>query len=168
MNALAGLAHAHALGFVHRDVKPSNVMLAELGGRKRGVKLTDFGLARVYEDSRLSGLTLTGDMGGTPAFMPPEQILDFRNVGPAADIYGTAATLYYLLTGKYTFDFTEDQVQAFGLILEGEPVPLRGRRPEVPEGLAAVVHQCLAKDPADRAPSAGAFAEGLLAFAGSP
>src|SRR5262249_13895951 len=110
MNALAGLAHAPALGVVHRDVKPSNVMLAELGGRKRGVKLTDFGLARVYEDSRLSGLTLTGDMGGTPAFMPPEQILDFRNVGPAADIYGTAATLYHLLSGKYTFDFTEDQV----------------------------------------------------------
>jgi serine/threonine-protein kinase len=168
MNILTGLAHAHGLGFVHRDVKPSNVMLAELGGRKRGVKLTDFGLARVYEDSRLSGLTLTGDMGGTPAFMPPEQILDFRNVGPAADVYGAAATLYYLLCGKYVFDFTDDQVQGFGLILEGEPVPLRDRRPEVPEGLAAAVHQCLAKDPAERPPSATAFAEGLLAFARSP
>jgi serine/threonine-protein kinase len=167
INALSGLAHAHGLGFVHRDVKPSNVMLAELGGRKRGVKLTDFGLARVYEDSRLSGLTLTGDMGGTPAFMPPEQILDFRNVGPAADVYGAAATLYYLLSAKYTFDFTEDQVQGFGLILEGEPVPLHDRRPEVPEGLAAVVHKCLAKDPADRLPSALAFAEELLAFAGA-
>jgi serine/threonine-protein kinase len=166
LNVLTGLAHAHGLGFVHRDVKPSNVMLADLGGRKRGVKLTDFGLARVYEDSRLSGLTLTGDMGGTPAFMPPEQILDFRNVGPPADVYGTAATLYYLLCGKFVFDFTADQVEAFGMILEGEPVPLRDRRPEVPEGLAAVVHQCLAKDPAERLPSAAATAGELLAFAG--
>jgi len=166
VNVLGGLAHAHGRGFVHRDVKPSNVLIADLGGRKRGVKLTDFGLARVYEDSRLSGLTLTGDLGGSPAFMPPEQILDFRNVGPPADIYGTAATLYHLLTGKYIFDFTTDQVQAFGLILEGDPVPVRDRRPEVPEGLAAVVHRCLAKDPAERLPSAGAFVAELLAFAG--
>ena len=167
VNVLAGLAHAHGRGFVHRDVKPSNVMIAELGGRKRGVKLTDFGLARVYEDSRLSGLTLTGDLGGSPAFMPPEQILDFRNVGPPADVYGTAATLYHLLAGKYIFDFTADQVEAFGLILEGEPVPLRDRRPEVPEGLAAVVHKCLSKDPGERLASAEAFAAELMAFAGT-
>ena len=166
VGVLAGLAHAHQLGFVHRDIKPPNVLIADLGGRKRGVKLTDFGLARVYEDSRLSGLTMTGDMGGTPAFMPPEQILDFRNVGPAADVYGVAATLYYLLTGKYVFDFTDDQVEAFGKILEGKPVPPRARRPEVPAGLERVILRCLAKSPADRAPSADALAEELLPFAG--
>jgi serine/threonine-protein kinase len=165
LNVLSGLAHAHKLGFVHRDVKPSNVMLAHLGGRKRGVKLTDFGLARVYEDSRLSGLTLTGDMGGTPAFMPPEQILDFRNVGPPADVYGVAATLYYLLTGKYIFDFTDNQVESFGKILEGKPVPVRERRAEVPEALEGVILQCLAKSPSDRLATADALTAELLAFA---
>ena len=69
------------------------------------VKLADFGLARAYDACRLSGLTMQGEVGGTPAFMAPEQVTHYRDVKPAADQYSAAATLYYLLTGQYVYDF---------------------------------------------------------------
>ncbi len=147
---LRGLEYAHSLGFVHRDVKPSNVLLEPQLDGSFGVKLADFGLARAYDDSRMSGLTLTGDIGGTPAFMAPEQILDFRNVGPPADIYGSAATLYYLLTGAFIFDLPDGAVAAYAMILEDEPVPIRERRPDVPQELAGTIVAGLTKDPARR------------------
>ncbi|MGL4420855.1 MAG: protein kinase domain-containing protein, partial [Gemmataceae bacterium] len=81
---LMGLGHAHERGFVHRDVKPGNLLIGR-DGSKRITKLADFGLARVYESSNLSGLTLQGELGGTPAFMAPEQVTHYRDVRPAAD-----------------------------------------------------------------------------------
>jgi serine/threonine protein kinase len=97
---LEALEYPHAKGFVHRDVKPSNLLVYEEGGRQT-VKVADFGLARVYQASQLSGLTLQNELGGTAAYMPPEQITDFRNVRPTADQYSSAATLYRLLTGRH-------------------------------------------------------------------
>lgn len=161
---LQALGHAHEKGFVHRDVKPSNILLQQKTGRKMGVKLADFGLARVYEESNLSGLTLTGDIGGSPAFMPPEQILDFRNVGPAADIYGLSATLYWLLTGKYIFELPDDPVAAFGLVLDGEPVPIRERRSDVPEELAAELMIGLERQPEKRHATAGLIMQSFSRF----
>ncbi len=161
---LQALTHAHEKGFVHRDVKPSNVLLELKANKKMGVKLADFGLARVYEESNLSGLTMTGEIGGSPAFMPPEQILDFRNVGPPADIYGASATLYYLLTGKYIFDLPDDPVAAFGLVLDGDPVPVRTRRADVPEGLAAVIEKGFAKEPKGRFANTAEMARGLVPY----
>jgi serine/threonine-protein kinase len=161
---LVALAHAHARRFVHRDIKPANVLLA--GGKgKRQVKLADFGLARVYQASQLSGLTLAGDWGGTPAYLPPEQITDYRNVSPAADQYSTAAMLYHLLTGKHILDLPP-MPGALVAILEDEPVPIQSRRPDIPDGLAAAVHRALAKDSADRFPDAAAFRAALRPFAG--
>ena len=159
--ALLGLSHAHAAGFVHRDVKPSNLLLADRGG-KRVVKVADFGLARAFEASRLSGLTLTGEVGGTPAFMPPEQVTHYRQVKPAADQYSAATTLYYLLTGKYAFDFPPDTGSRLVKLLTEEPVPLRERRPEIPAGLAAVVHKAMAREPADRYSNLAAFRAALV------
>ena len=104
---LAGLAHAHAKGFVHRDIKPSNILIGR-DGTKRVVKLADFGLARVYESSRISGLTMQGDVGGTPAFMAPEQVTHYRQVQPTADQYSAAATLYTMLTNRPTHDLPKD------------------------------------------------------------
>jgi serine/threonine-protein kinase len=89
---LEALAYAHARGFVHRDIKPSNVLIAARAGRLVA-KLADFGLARVYHSSELSGLTLTRDVGGTAAFMAPEQVTNFREAKPPADQYAAAATL---------------------------------------------------------------------------
>src|SRR5262249_22179612 len=75
---LEALEYAHARGFVHRDIKPGNLLLMQENGREV-VKLVDFGLARVYQESSMSGLTMTGDLGGTLAFMAPEQITSFRS-----------------------------------------------------------------------------------------
>src|SRR5262249_21223275 len=101
---LDALDYAHGRGFVHRDIKPANLLIARQEGGEL-VKVADFGLARTYEASRLSGLTRVGDTAGTPGFMPPEQITAYRQTGPAADQYAAAATLYTLLTDKYIHDF---------------------------------------------------------------
>ena len=95
---------------------------------------------------------MQGDVGGTIAYIPPEQITAFRVVKPAADQYSTAATLYTLLTGRHVFDFPPG-VTPLSKILYEEPVPLRERRPDLPAALAAVVHKALAKDPEAVSPS---------------
>jgi serine/threonine-protein kinase len=161
--ALAALAYAHARGFVHRDVKPSNLLVTEEGGREV-VKVADFGLARVYQASQLSGLTLAGDVGGTVAFMAPEQITAFREARPAADQYSAAATLYALLSGACCYDFPTDLNKQLLKVLHEEPVPLRDRRPAVPAGLADAVRRGLAREPADRWPDVAAFRAALRPF----
>ena len=161
---LLALEYAHERGFVHRDIKPANLLVASLPGKK-SIKLADFGLARVYQESRLSGLTIQGEMGGTVAFMPPEQITDFRKVKPAADQYSAAATLYNLLTDKYPHDFDKTTASALTVVLQETPVPLQVRHPAIPEQLAAVIHRALARKPEDRYPDARAFRQALLPFA---
>jgi serine/threonine protein kinase len=162
---LEALAYAHGLGFVHRDLKPANLLVSEGG---QGVaKLADFGLARAYQASPLSGLTVLGAGGGTPGFMPPEQVLDFRSAKPAADQYSAAATLYYLLTGKLLYDGAKDATALLALVLQEEPVPLRQRRPELPEGLAAAVQRALARKPEGRFADVDRLRQALLPFAGA-
>jgi serine/threonine-protein kinase len=160
---LEALAHAHGQGFVHRDIKPGNVLVAPEAGRE-AAKLADFGLARAYQASPLSGLTMTGASGGTPAFMPPEQVLDFRSVRPAADQYAAAATLYHLLTARPLYDGVTKAVDLFVRILQADPVPLRQRRPDLPEALAAAVRRALARKPEERFPDVGALRAALQPF----
>jgi serine/threonine-protein kinase len=161
---LDALAYAHARGFVHRDIKPSNLMLYEQGGRER-VLVADFGLAKVYQASQLSGLTMTGDVGGTIPFMAPEQITEYREAKPPVDQYSSAASLYNLMTGAYPFDFPASFQNQLLTILNEDPVPMRQRRPEIPEGLAAVIHRGLKREPAERFPDAAAFRDALRPFA---
>lgn len=161
---LSGLAHAHHHGFVHRDVKPSNLLVGRQGG-KRSVKVADFGLARAYDECKLSGVTMQGEIGGTPAYMAPEQVTHFRDVKPAADQYSAAATLYALLTGCPPIDLPKDVRQQIAVLVTGTPVPVRDRRAEVPAGLAEVIHTALAREPADRFPDVAAFSTALLPFA---
>jgi serine/threonine-protein kinase len=161
---LVALEYAHGKGFVHRDIKPANILVTDEAGKKV-VKLADFGLARVYQDSKLSGLTMHGAGGGTLAFMPPEQVTNFRQAKPAADQYSAAAMLYNLLTGRYVFDFQSAPERAVALVLQEEPVPIQRQRAEVPAKLAAAIHRALAKDPKDRFPNVRAFRAALKPFA---
>lgn len=162
---LEALHYAHAQGFVHRDVKPANLLLSGQPGSVT-CKLADFGLARVYHASLLSGLTIMGDSGGTMPYMPPEQLTHYRDVTPAADQYATAATLYHLLTEHYVFDFSDDTPVARQLtkILLESPVAIRDRRPDVPEALARAIHRALEKDPKARFTDAATFRAALLPF----
>lgn len=156
LQLLSALRYAHTEGFVHRDIKPSNVLVVETG-REDVVKLADFGLARAYQASGMSGLTMTGDIGGTIGYMSPEQITNFRHALPATDQYAAAATLYYLISGRFIHDFPDDPGKQLTMILDQQPVPVRDRRPDVPSGLAAAIHRALEHDPQARFPDVRAF-----------
>src|SRR5262245_1949506 len=158
------LAYAHSQGFVHRDVKPGNLLVTTTSGEEE-VRLTDFGLARTYQSSQLSGLTMVGSSGGTPSFMPPEQILNFREVKPAADQYATAMTLYHLLTGRHAYDRSDSVQEVFRRILQTDPIPIRSVRPDLPEALAPVIHRGLLRRPEDRYPDIQQFSQALRAIA---
>jgi eukaryotic-like serine/threonine-protein kinase len=101
---LWALDYAHAKGFLHLDVKPSNILVTQEGGRDM-VRLSDFGLARIYRTSKMSGLSTNDEFGGTAPFMAPEQINDFSATKPSADQYSSAATLYNFLTDCFIYDF---------------------------------------------------------------
>jgi serine/threonine-protein kinase len=111
-----------------------------------------------------SGLTFSGEMRGTIPFMPPEQMTDFKTVKPSADLYATAATLYYLIAGTYIFDAEEGSDDMIQMLLDHKIVPLQARRPDIPLALASLIHSSLSKNPEDRMPTATAMRNALKTF----
>ena len=158
LQALDGLSFAHEKGFVHRDIKPENILLADPG--MEVVKLTDFGLAKSFQQAGLSGMTATGFAAGTLQFMPREQLTNFRLLRPASDVWSMGATLYYMLTLRYARDFKSGK-DPLAVVLGGGVVPVRERDPEVPPGLAEVVDRAVDDDLGKRYPSAVEFREAL-------
>jgi hypothetical protein len=150
---LAGLAHLHAAGIVHRDVKPSNVLLAADGT----ARLADFGLLRPVE--RGDTVTRTGLMVGTPAYMSPEQIRGGEQT-PASDLYSLGVTVYELAVGRQPF-LGASSLEVAHLHLSRHPDSVRAHTGDCPRWLAAFVDRLLAKDPKRRWPD-GATA--LAAF----
>jgi serine/threonine protein kinase len=149
VQAARGLQHAHEAGLVHRDVKPSNLMLTNQGK----VKLLDLGLARLRADDPEAGaVTGVGDVMGTPDYMAPEQRLDSHRVDIRADVYSLGCTLYELLAGRAPFAGPEHPHPnaKWAAHLHEAPRPLVERRPEVPAALSNVVEKLLAKDLAQR------------------
>jgi serine/threonine protein kinase len=149
----AGLGHAHERGILHRDIKMSNVLFDSAGT----AKLSDFGIARMFTGS---GITGTERAAGTPLYMAPEQIIGGR-LGPPTDLYALGVLLYQLLAGAPPFDPALPTPQLWQQHLSSPPPPLRG----VPHQVAEVVLRALAKDPADRPGDADSFAEQLAAAA---
>lgn len=146
---------AHEAGFVHRDVKPGNIMVTPDGAPV----LLDFGL--VHDESSTHGLTITGQPLGTPTYMAPEQIDPRgRGVGRTADVYALGVTLYEALAGEPPFA-GHNREELFRQILDREPRALRRRIPGVSRDLAVVVETATAKDPARRYATALAMAEDL-------
>jgi pSer/pThr/pTyr-binding forkhead associated (FHA) protein len=161
--SLDALAYAHTLGYIHRDIKESNILITS-GESNMTAKLTDFGLAKSFTQSGMSGITMAGDMAGTFAYMPPEQIRDFRNVRPTSDIYAIGMTAYSMLAGDIALNLGpgHDVAGTVRAIFEGRIIPLRDRAPDVPERVAEVIERALAKEPEQRWQSAKAMRTALM------
>lgn len=158
--AARGLAAAHAVGMVHRDVKPSNLLFDADGT----LKVADFGAILLLEGA--TWLTGVGKQIGTPAYMSPEQCRGDR-VTPASDVYSLGATLFEIVTGRLPFDVEEASPLAIMLKHISEPAPdPRTWREDLPRWLATIISRCLSKIPQDRFPECGALADALQAGAG--
>jgi WD40 repeat protein len=166
LKAIAEAVHyAHQKGILHRDLKPSNVILDEAGEPR----VTDFGLAkRLTSDSQLSTLnpqlTLTGQVIGSPGFMPPEQAAGQQSrVDVRSDVYGLGAILYYVLTSRPRFQ-AATITDTLKQLAEAEPITPRLLNPSVPRDLATICLKCLEKDMPRRYPTAQVLAEELGRF----
>ena len=153
------LAYAHAMGIVHRDVKPANVMITP----RDEVKVMDFGIAAPVMGA--TGLTATGNVMGTAKYLSPEQARGDRAT-PASDVYALGVVMYEALSGKSPFE-RETPLATAMAHLRDDPQPLRDLAPAVPEGLGDLVHRCLSKDPKDRPKDAAALASALRSSGGA-
>jgi hypothetical protein len=161
--SLAALSHAHSQGYIHRDIKDQNILISG-SWPKLTAKLTDFGLAKSFAQSGLSGVTMAGEMAGTLAYMPPEQLKNFRDVQPQSDIYALGMTAYSLLAGTLALKLGRktSMAETIKAIFEQPPIPLRERLPHLPQQVCEVVDRALVKDPAERWQSANAMRNALL------
>jgi serine/threonine-protein kinase len=151
----SALKHAHAQGFIHRDIKPKNIMLSS-GGL---VKLADLGLARAVSD-REAAEAEAGKAYGTPYYISPEQIRGRVDIGPAADVYGLGATFYHMVTGRVPFSGKTPN-EVMNRHLKAELTPPDHLNPQLSPGAAQVIEMMLAKDPAERYGNAGQLLEDL-------
>lgn len=159
---LAALQAAHERGLVHRDVKPSNILLPADGSE---AKLADFGIAKGIQEAA-SGLTATGTVIGTPRYLAPEQAAGQRATA-ATDLYAVGILAYELLSGAPPFN--EGSAVAIAVAHQRRPAPpLTEAAPDVPPALAAVVHRALEKAPGDRFASAGDMRAALAGCAAVP
>ena len=161
--ALDALSYAHAQGYIHRDIKDQNILVSgELPNLL--AKLTDFGLAKSFTQSGMSGVTVAGEMAGTLAYMPPEQLKNFRDVKPQSDIYALGMTAYSLLSGQLALNIARktSMAETIKAIFEQPTIPLRERAPHLPEAVCEIVDRALVKDPTQRWQSAKAMRNALL------
>ncbi|MGE3468541.1 MAG: serine/threonine-protein kinase, partial [Pyrinomonadaceae bacterium] len=160
---LAALDFAHGAGFVHRDIKEQNILVTG-DASTLTAKLTDFGLSKSFKQTGMSGVTMVGDVAGTIAYMPPEQVRDFKEVKPPSDLYAMGMTAYSLLTGAHALDIAPKAgiAETVKAIFEKPIIPINARVPNVPPHVAAVVETALSKHVESRWRSAAAMREALL------
>ncbi|MGB3421729.1 MAG: protein kinase [Dolichospermum sp.] len=155
---LASGSFGKGKGLVHRDLKPSNIFLSNING-KLTAKIGDYGLAKSFDLAGLSGQTLTKSIGGTPGFIPRQQVLKYRESQPDVDVWASAACLYNMLTGYVPRNFTKDP---FMDILENDPVPILQRNGNIPKKLAEVIDLALIEKPQIYFDSAEKFKKALI------
>jgi len=180
LEVLDGVDALHRSGVVHRDLKPQNILLSRTPDEGFGTaKVTDYGLAKPFEDAgnSLFDVTRDNEAAGSLMFMPPEQILNYRHVQPPADVYAIGVSLYYLLTASYTVNsralvrpevstvppgLTRNPIEA---VIDDDPIPIRSRRSELPESIARVIDTAVQKELSRRYDSAARFRHELAAQA---
>jgi serine/threonine protein kinase len=153
ISACAALAEAHAVGLIHRDVKPANIMLCTQGGESDVVKVLDFGLVKELAVDGEASVTVASTLIGTPHYMAPESIADPASVDARADLYALGAVAYFLLSGSEVFG-GKTLVDVCSRHLHQAPEPLAARGASVNAELEAIVRACLEKKKDDRPRSA--------------
>jgi eukaryotic-like serine/threonine-protein kinase len=144
------LREAHEIGFVHRDIKPPNIILCERGGEYDFVKVLDFGLVKGIADRRSKNITDSYELRGTPAYVAPERFTDSKKADARCDIYSLGAVGFNLLTGQDVFEGTNTLEVCYHVQKTPPPRPSDHIRHPVPEKLDQLIYQCLAKDPDNR------------------
>jgi serine/threonine protein kinase len=154
LEALEGLAFAHTQGYVHRDLKPQNILLSGTG-KDAVAKIADMGLAKSYLQAGHSGVT-GSESSGTIPFMPREQVADFKFCKPVSDVWAMGATLYNLLTARFPRKMIKDQ-DPFAGVLQNPVIPIRDVIPSIPISLSDVIMKALQDEINLRYQDAGAF-----------
>jgi eukaryotic-like serine/threonine-protein kinase len=167
LQALEGLAHAHACGIVHRDLKPSNLFLTNRPDGTQIIKILDFGISKYQgpQDPDRKTVQLTGGRTvlGSPPYMSPEQVRSPKTVDHRTDIWSVGVCMYELLTDSMPFGGQELQ-ETFAQVLESDPTPIRSLITGIPEGLEQVITRCLSKDREARFKDVGELARALVPF----
>ncbi len=165
---LSGLSYVHSRGDVHRDIKPQNILLAtSTCTQERSClyipKLTDFGLVKPYLRAGGARITKPGEASGSLPFMAPEQLANFMNLDPAADVYSAAATLYYILTGHFVVNVQPDATEGefLSAILSGRRVPIRERVTGISQRVCDAIDRGCRLEAAGRFKTATEFAAAL-------
>src|SRR5262245_32071166 len=160
LQAIEGLAEAHAHGIVHRDLKPDNLFVHRRNDGGTVLKVLDFGISKIS----LHGVsTRTGDIMGSPAYMAPEQMESTRSVDQRADVWSLGVVLYQLLAGRAPFH--GDNLPLLCMhVVNDDPEPMSAVRGDLPDGLEDVVMRCLQKEPDQRYPDVGELARALAPF----
>ncbi len=163
LQALEALAHAHAVGIVHRDFKPANLFVAATPGGGSTIKILDFGISKRMrarpEEKKLTGQQVLG----SPAYMSPEQLRNAKEIDGRADLWSLGVVAYELVAGVPPFD-GDGIGEIFAAILERDAEPLHVRAPHVSEQFSAVVARCLKRLPEDRWANATELAKQLAPF----
>jgi serine/threonine protein kinase len=158
---LSGLEYAHGRGVVHRDLKPSNLLIHSSENGKPILKIGDFGLAKQFQLAGFSGLTSSGQVGGSLQFLAREQLINYKETQPTSDVWSAAATFFYMLTGRGPRN--EEAGDPVANILEGKLASLNELRPDVPRAVRAVIEHALLNEPGERFPTAKEFRAAFLA-----
>ncbi|UNU26309.1 protein kinase domain-containing protein [Microcoleus vaginatus] len=146
-------------GLIHRDLKPGNIFLANVGG-KQVAKIGDYGLAKAFDQAGLSGQTMTGNVVGTPYFLPRQQVVDYKYAQPDGDVWAAVACLYVMITGYSPRNFPDQD--PFLAVLPTDAVPVDDRTSAIPQPLATVIDRALIDNPNIYYKSAAEFKQALF------